>query len=525
MAYGYFHNGRIFSLDPQGTVHHSMLTLKEYIIAFDGLADTMARSIKPDLYVNLHQQTVLPGFIDCHTHLATYGFTLQGVNLRGVDSLGEALGVLNQYRAGTESKGWITGTGWNRNRWTDGEPDRHVLDQIFPDQPVALHNQDIHTLWVNSAALKIAGLLKPLPVKMQVKIDCDDAGMPTGLIFEDAQSLVLDHIPAPQLPQYQQVVKLAAASFTSRGITSVHSCEDMQVFAALQRIRQKDKLPIRVCMHPPASDVDDLIAAGLVSGFGDHWLRLGGIKFFVDGSLGSQTAEMFDSYENTDNSGISILTEKELREQVGRCAGNGLSATIHAIGDKANHKALNAIAAVQSSGPSGLRHRIEHAQTILPHDVQRFAGLGVIPSVQPAHIALDVRIAEKYLGDRCRTTYPLRSFVQSGARMVFGSDAPVVDPDPLQAIYSAVARKYDFNKQEESWIPEQTISVQQAVAAFTRDAARASYEEHLKGTLEVGKLADFIVLDSDIFYIPLDDIPDVRIKQTVSGGQIVFEST
>ena len=307
------------------------------------------------------------------------------------------------------------------------------------------------------------------------------------------------------------------------GITGVHSCDAFDKHRLFQQMNVNDDLKIRICIHPPAGDADKLIAAGIQSGSGDTWLRVGGLKYFMDGSLGSQTADMFDNYDGLDHSGICVLSESDFYTMAQRAAENGLAATVHAIGDQANHHVLNIIENISGvNTPVHLRHRIEHSQILRREDLSRFAKNNIIASMQPLHIADDVRIAEKYLGKRSRFTYPVNSLLKSGCRVVFGSDMPVADPDPLKGIRAAVGRQYKLDRTEPVWQPQESIRVTDAIHAYTRDAAFASYEESIKGTLEPGKLADFIVFDHDIINADEDQLEQVRVMMTVLDGTAVY---
>jgi predicted amidohydrolase YtcJ len=276
-------------------------------------------------------------------------------------------------------------------------------------------------------------------------------------------------------------------------------------------------------MHPPEQSLTDLQSAGMHSAWGNDWLRLGGLKYFVDGSLGSQTAEMFENFTGLDHSGIEVITEELLTEKLSNAARVGWSATIHAIGDKANYKTLNALTAVRRiNSPVPLRHRIEHCQIIQPTDLERFKELKVIVSMQPLHIADDAKIAEKYLGERASNAYPIRSLLQARTCVVFGSDMPIADPDPIKGIISAVSRRYQLDENEPTWNPEESVSARQAVLAYTRYAAYASYEESAKGTLSAGKLADFIVLSNNLEEAGESDLRICAVEMTVLNGEIVF---
>jgi predicted amidohydrolase YtcJ len=288
----------------------------------------------------------------------------------------------------------------------------------------------------------------------------------------------------------------------------------------------ENNLKFRICMHPPVEEADKFIGGGFCSGFGNEWLRLGGLKYFVDGSLGSQTAEMFEKYVELDHAGIEVLTEGDLTDKLIYTTEKGFSATIHAIGDKANHKTLNALENARNySGKSGLRHRIEHAQILKEEDIHRFSEHKVIASMQPLHIADDVKITEKYISDRSRSAYRIGSLIDNGTKVVFGSDMPIADPNPIKGILAAHSRRYLLDRHEPRWNESECISVAKALRCYTSEAAFASSEENLKGTLEPGKLADFIGLPIDLENADEDALRETQVELTALGGDIVFERT
>jgi len=287
----------------------------------------------------------------------------------------------------------------------------------------------------------------------------------------------------------------------------------------------QDELKIRVHFYIPRDEAAPLVEAGLQSGFGSDWLRIAGVKFFTDGSLGSQTAHMLLPYENTEGRGIEHISEAQLKEEVLFFNQHGLSAAVHAIGDAAVVKTVNVFEAVQREIRNPLiRNRIEHAQLVPAHQIERIARLNITASMQPVHIADDVYMAEKYWGDRCAQAYPFRQFADAGVNLAFGSDTPVAEINPFKGLYSALERKYHFNPNEKSWYPKQALTQPEALNAYTAGAARASGRENVTGTLDPGKTADFIVLDRDIFSAPVEELLAAKVLKTVLGGKAVFEA-
>jgi predicted amidohydrolase YtcJ len=421
------------------------------------------------------------------------------------------------------SDSWILGGGWTANHWTDGYPHKRYLDQISTNSPIALYNKDGHTQWLNSKAMKMVGFNKIANDPLGGKIGRDKENELTGLVYEKACDVVDRFCEKISYEQLQRCMEKLYPELYALGITSVHSCESLDIWSLFQRMAMQNDLNLRICMHPPVEDADTFINCGLCSGFGNEWLRLGGLKYFVDGSLGSQTAEMFENYTGLDHSGIEVLNEADLKDSLRYTTEKNFSATIHAIGDKANHKTLNALKHVNKlSIKSGLRHRIEHAQIISDDDILRFAEQKVIASMQPLHITDDVKISEKYINNRTRNAYRVGSLISNGVKVVFGSDMPIADPNPLKGILAAHRRRYLLDKKEPSWHESECISVSEALYAYTREAAYASYEENLKGTLEAGKLADFIGLPIALEDADEDSLRETQVNLTVLGGEVVF---
>jgi len=474
--------------------------------------------------IDLKGLNIYPAFTDCHTHVASVALGMERIRLDLCETLSESLQTISEHSKHFDSESWILGGGWNANLWTDGFPNKKYLDQINSENPIALYNKDSHTQWLNSKALEVVGFDKMVIDPPGGKIGRDSNNQLTGLVYEKACDIVNSFAEKVSYEQLQRCMKKIYPEFYALGLTSVHSCESLEIWAHFQKMSLQNDLNLRICMHPPVEDADKFIAGGFCSGFGSEWLRLGGLKFFVDGSLGSQTAEMFENFTGLDHAGIEVLTEDELTEKLQYTTEKGFSATIHAIGDKANHKTLNALQKVKNiSKKSGLRHRVEHAQILMDDDIRRFSEQKIIASMQPLHIADDVKITEKYISDRVSNAYRVGSLMDIGAKVVFGSDMPIADPDPIKGILAAHSRRYLLDKNEPKWNESECITVPQALRCYTSEAAFASYEENLKGTLEVGKLADFIGLPINLEDADEDALHDAQVNLTVLGGEVVFE--
>jgi predicted amidohydrolase YtcJ len=393
---------------------------------------------------------------------------------------------------------------------------------------VLLRRKCGHAAWANSLALRLAGVDAATPDPDGGAIDRDPAtGEPTGILKETAIDLVDRVIAQPDDEQATAAVRTAMNTVHAMGITGVHNMEDDQALRAFQVLREQGKLKLRVLQQIPEVDLDAAIRLGFRSGFGDDWIRIGAVKIFSDGSLGARTALMVEAYEGEpDHFGIAVASAEHLRVQVERAARAGIAVHIHAIGDQANRNVLDAIAATRQAGVGlHLRHRIEHAQVLHPADLPRFAQLGVIASMQPIHCTQDMVIADAHWGARCGLAYAWSTLLSSGAALAFGSDAPVETPDVMQGVYAAVTRRRaDGFPSAEGWYPEECVSVQEALYAYTLGAAYSAGEEQSKGSLTPGKVADLTVLSQDIFTQPADALLETRVIATMVGGEFVFEA-
>ena len=517
-----FHTGNIHTLQTKHHIVDSLLIHGNRIIYCGNRSDINLPEYLVD-YIDLENQFVLPAFTDCHTHVAAVALYKERLSLDACKSKTEALNLISGFIEKMAPGQWILGGGWNANIWPEGRPDRSDLDHITQKHPVALYNKDGHTQWLNSLALSRCGFSSETADPDGGRLARNNKGDLTGLVYEKTCEIVDKISDICSYEQLKRCMKKLYPDLHRLGITSVHSCEGFDKYKIFQQMHINDDLKLRICMQPPVADMDKLINAGIQSAGGNEWLRMGGLKYFMDGSLGSQTADMFENYNELDHKGISVLSESDLHDMVKHAAENGLSATIHAIGDQANHKALNVFDKLDElTTPVPLRHRIEHSQILLKQDIPRFSCLNIIASMQPLHIADDVRLAEKYLGERSKYAHPVNSLLKSGCRIVFGSDMPVADPDPLKGIQAAVGRRYQLDRSQPKWQPQECITIQQSIFAYTRDAAFASYEEKIKGTLAPGKLADFIVLSRDIINPDEEAIHQAKNLMTIMDGNVVF---
>ncbi len=524
------YNGRIYTMDPGAGCAGALAVAGNRIVAVGDDAEMRALLGPDGRAIDLEGRAVVPGLIDAHVHFGWHSVAAAQRRL-DLDNAPKAKAVAQvASRARELPPGrWILGGGWNQNVWPDPVmPTAADLDAVAPDHPVALQSKSYHATWANSRALELAGITAATDDPPGGQIVRDERGQPTGILLEGAAELVDRVVPDPGVAEVMEALRQGMAQAHRLGLTGVHDPGSSTVLAAFQALRAAGEMHLRVLMHLPAETLDAAIALGLRSGLGDEWLCIGGLKLFADGALGPQTAHMLAPYEGAaGNLGIPTLSRDELHGLVGRANGAGLSVAIHAIGDAANRSALDAIAAAQAGASAATRpalpNRIEHVQLLHADDLPRLAQLGVVASMQPIHATSDMDMAGRHWGRRCELAYAWHSVLASGARLAFGSDAPVETMDPLAGIHAAVTRRRaDGGPGPDGWIPAQRISVAQAVHAYTLGAAHASGQAHLKGSLTPGKLADLVVLSRDIFQVPPEEIAAARVEMTLLDGKIVY---
>ncbi len=517
-----FTNGRVHTMDPLYVNATALAVQGEEVAAVGADEEVLALARPGDGRIDLRGRTLLPGLTDAHVHLHGYAQAKRKLDLFGVTSLDEVLTRVAAWAEKQPAGQWVLGRSWNQNLWPERAfPTAADLDRVVRDRPVYLVAQSGHAGWANSVALELAGVTRGRSDPRGGQIRRDEAGRPTGILLEEAMKMVTEVIPEPSAAEAAEAIGEALPDLWGVGITGVHCMDGGAAFAGLQVLHQDGALRLRVLKYLPLDRLDHAVGIGLRSGFGDDWLRVGGIKLFVDGALGVRTATLFEPYEGEpDNYGIPILEQAELME-IGRKASQaGLSLAAHAIGDQANRMALDMLKVFPTTGP--IPHRIEHVQLLHPADLTRLAALDVTASVQPVHAPSDMQVAERHWGGRTRHAYAFRTLLENGTRLAFGSDAPVEPLAPLLGIHAAVTRRrLDGTPGPEGWHPEQRLSVNQAVLGFTAGPAQAAGCAHRTGGLAPGKLADLIVLDRDLFEVDPVQIPEARVLGTMVGGEWV----
>ncbi len=497
-----------------------------------GSADEIAKWAGPRTRtVELGGRLVLPGFNDAHVHFFSGGSNLASVQLRDAKSEAEFRERIRAFAQKLPAGRWILGGDWDHESWSPARlPTHQLIDGAAGDHPVWVNRLDGHMALANAIALQRAGITRNTPDPPGGTIVRDASGEPTGVLKDAAMAAVERVIPDPTDAELEEAIHAAMRYAAENGVTSVQDMSGSpDVLRAYQRLLARGELTVRISAHQPLATWKRQAEIGVLAGFGGAFLHIGALKGFADGSLGSTTALFFEPYLDAPNtSGLAndeMIPESKMAQHIREADRAGLQIAVHAIGDKANHLILNMFEeAENANGPRDRRFRIEHAQHLRPDDIPRFARLHVIASMQPYHAIDDGRWAEHRIGpERARTTYAFRSLLDSGAVLAFGSDWPVAPMAAIMGIYGAVTRRTLDGKHPGGWVPEQKITVAEAVRAYTWGSAYASFEENLKGTIEPGKLADLVVLSRDIFRIDPVEIEKVRVEMTVFDGRVVFE--
>jgi predicted amidohydrolase YtcJ len=469
--------------------------------------------------------------VDAHVHFVDGGFRLSSVLLRDARTPEEFVARIRAFAASAPPGTWITGGDWDHEAWGGALPERSWIDAVTPHHPVWINRLDGHMALANGRALAAAGIGRDTPDVDGGTIVRDAAGEPTGVLKDNAMPLVSRVVPEPTPEQADRALDAAMRYVAERGVTAVHNMGSWSIgpwndLATFDRARREGRLRTRILTAVPLADWERLRDTVAERGRGDAWLRIGALKGFVDGSLGSHTAAMLEPFTDAPGDrGLFVTTPEDLYARTSAADRAGLQVIVHAIGDHAVRAQLDVFERVaRENGPRDRRFRIEHAQHLDPADVPRFAALDVIASVQPYHAIDDGRWAERVIGpERAKGTYAFRSLLDAGARVAFGSDWFVAPPTPLEGIYAAVTRRTLDDRHPGGWVPEQKITVEQALRAYTSAGAHASFDDADRGTLEQGRLADFVLIDQDITRIPAERIREARVRLTVVDGRVVFE--
>ncbi len=522
-------NGKIYTVNDKIPVAEAVVTENNKILFVGSKSDAEKFIDKNTEVVDLKGRLMLPGLIDDHTHFISGGFYLLGLDLRPAKSTQEFKDILKKYVQSHEGK-WITGGNWDHEAWETKElPDKEMIDDFTQNTPVFIDRFDGHMALANSYALKLAGITKDTESPEGGLIVKDPkTGEPTGMLKDNAMGLVYSIVPDPAEEEYYKAGLAAMEEARKLGVTSVQDITYREDLSTYQRLIRNGKLTCRVYTRLPIAGYEHLVKEGIQYNFGSEKLKVGSLKAFADGSLGSSTAWFFDKYnQDTTTYGLpmEIVTDGSLDKWATDADKHMLQISTHAIGDRANAYMLDLYEKIEKTNPAwDRRFRIEHAQHVRPQDVLRFAKLNVIASAQPYHLIDDGVWAEKRIGhDRLKDAYPFKSFLENGVKLCFGSDWTVAPLNPLLGIYAAVTRATLDGKNPGGWIPEQKISVEDAIKCYTINNAYAGFEEDIKGSIEPGKLADLVVLSDDILTIAPEKIKDVKVDMTIFDGEIVYQ--
>jgi predicted amidohydrolase YtcJ len=477
--------------------------------------------------VDLKGRLVTPGFNDAHVHFLSGGFGLLSVDLRGARDEAEFARRIGEY-ARTLPKGtWIQEGNWDHEAWpSKALPTRQLIDAVTPDHPVFVSRLDGHMALANSLALRLAGVSHETEDPHGGTITRDASGTPTGILKDNAQELVTRIVPEASRDMNLRAARAALAEAARRGVTTIQDNSSVDALPTYQELRARGELTARMYVWRYADALEPLIKAGVRTGLGDDWIRLGAIKILSDGSMGAGTAAFFEPYaDDPETTGLLLHPIDELERMIREADAAGFQLAVHAIGDRANALVLDAFEkAAAANAPRERRFRIEHAQVVRKPDLQRYKALGVVASIQPSHCIDDMRWAEKRIGKaRCRDAYNFRSFTAAGIPVAFGTDWSVEPLDPRVGLYAAVTREYPQGGPADGWFPEERIPLEDAIDLYTRGSAWAEFAEDEKGTLEPGKLADLVVFAADLLAVAPREILTTPVDLTVVGGRVVYE--
>lgn len=499
----------------------------DQIVAAGTNEEILALTRPGDIIRDMAWRTIWPGLTDSHIHLQYYSLGLDKVDCE-TRTREECLRRVEFAAQKAPSGSWIHGHGWNQNEWPEGFGDASLLDKIAPKNPVCLTAKSLHASWVNSAALRLAGITNQTPDPQDGSIQRGADGSPTGILFETAMAMIENVIPAASVAEIRQAIEAAQPALWKVGITGVHDFDSRSCFMALQEMELSGTLILRVVKGIPHETFVHAAALGIRTGFGSDHLRIGALKLFADGALGPQTAAMLQPYEGSSNTGMLFMDAEQIFEIGQKASESGISLAIHAIGDRANHEVLKAYDQMrryeQDHHLPHLRHRIEHVQVLHPDHLDRLAALGVTASMQPIHATSDYPMADRHWGSRSRSAYAFCDLLDHKTHLTFGSDAPVESPNPFWGLHAAVTRRrQDGSPGADGWYPHQRLTLQQALEGYTTGPAYAAGLEGHQGRIAPGYLADMLVFNQDPFEIDPNHLFEVKPAATMIAGNFVWE--
>jgi predicted amidohydrolase YtcJ len=519
-------NARVWTGDPRRPWADAVLVRGETIEAVGSSAEVKKRAGQATQVIDARGLMLVPGFIDSHVHLLDGGFALSSVKLRDAKTKEEFVRRIADFARTVPAGTWILNGDWDHTSWGGDLPERGWIDSVTPNNPVWINRLDGHMNLANTLALRAAKLTKDTRDVDGGTIVRDAAGEPTGVLKDNAMELMAAAVPEPSLTMSLRALDSAMTYVAERGVTSVHHMGSWGDLAVFEHAHAMGALRTRISAAVPLATWARLRDTVAARGRGDDWLRIGGLKGFVDGSLGSHTAAMLEPFTDAPNDrGLLVNTLDDLYAWTSAADKAGLQVMVHAIGDRAIRSQLDIFARVASEDAAyDRRFRIEHAQHIAPPDLPRFAQLGVIASMQPYHAIDDGRWADHVIGAaRAKGTYAFRSLLDNGATLAFGSDWFVAPASPLLGIYAAATRRTLDDRRPAGWVPEQKIRVEEALRAYTSGAARAGFQDTRLGRIAPGMLADLVLLDRDLTRIPPETIRDARVMITMVGGRVIYD--
>jgi len=524
-----FINGKIYTVNSQSEWVEAVVVSNNIIVFLGSNSEAQEHIDAFTQVIDLDGKLMLPGFIDSHAHVVMGGQFLLNVDLTTVKSKAEFCKKINNFTKTIPVGRWIIGGNWNHQNWEVVElPHKEWIDSFTENIPVFVSRMDYHVALANSYVLKLAGIDRNTENPIGGEIIKDENGDPTGVLKDKAMDLVYRIIPEPSESEFADAIDAAMKEARRLGVTSIHDISYDNHFKALQQAERDGRLTSRLFTMLLIKNYKNLISNEIQHNFGSDRLKIGAMKAFVDGALGSKTAYMFEPYSDEPNNfGLPMeeLSNGQLEKMIIESDKNQLQCCIHAIGDRAISELLDIVEKMKDHNPDwNRRFRIEHAQHISKKDMKRVAELEVIISAQPYHIYDDGCWAENVIGkDRLRDFYAFRSMLNSGIKLCFGSDWSVSTMDPLKGIYVAVTRNTANNKYENGLIPEEKISIKEAIDCYTINAAYASFQENKVGSIEVGKMADMILLSENIFEVEPAEIKNIKVEMTVFDGEIIYK--
>ena len=524
-----FINGKVYTVNDKQPLAEAVITEGNKILFVGSNTEAKKYITEETAVTNLKGKLMLPGFIDDHAHFTSGGFYLLGLDLSNAKSKDEFKNIIKKYTS-TRKGRWITGGNWDHELWKIKEiPTKELIDSFTKDTPVFVRRYDGHMGLANSYALRLAGITKDTKSPAGGLIVKDKkTGEPTGILKDNAMDLVTKIIPEHTHQEYIEAVEAALKYAKELGVTTVEDITFPNDLRTYQQLEKEGKLTCRIYTRLPIDGYKNLVNEGIQFNFGGDKIQLGSLKAYADGSLGSTTAWFFEKYkQDTTTYGLpnDIITDGRFKKWAFDADKNKLQISVHAIGNRANAYVLDVYSQIKKENPKwDRRFRIEHAQHLRKKDIPRFKEIGVIASVQPEHLLDDGIWAAKRIGvQRAKLTHVYKSLIDAGAVVAFGTDWPVVDLNPMLGLYAAVTRRTDDGKNPNGWLPEQKLTIEQAIKCYTLNSAYAAFEENVKGSIEPGKLADMVVLSNDILTIAPVKIKDVKVDMTIFDGKIIYK--